>query len=169
MLNLNFKIFKTMTGTGYVNGSDLLLSLASEANGTFKAFGHCTSHTCTFNSETKDRAVKPAASVSALGAGLWKDKSVSGLSVQLKADGLRYYGETENSIKDLLGLWKTGATIYAKAFVRSNDTAPYLSGAFVISSIEQTSGAGEDVTYSLTLDNAGEITIDATKVDGVNG
>ena len=41
---------------GYVNGSDLLLYI----NG--KAVGHCTSHTATFNSETKERAVKPVAS-----------------------------------------------------------------------------------------------------------
>lgn len=154
-------------GTGYVNGSDLLLSLSSSASGTFKAFGHCTSHTCTFSSETKERAVKPAASVTTLGAGLWKDKSVNGLSLQIKGDGLRYYGEAENGFKDLLGLWKTGALVYAKAFVRSNDTAPYLSGAFVISSVEQTGGAGEDATYSVTLDNSGEVTIDDAKVDGV--
>jgi len=64
-------------------------------------------------------------------------------------------------------LWKTGALIYVKAFVRSNDTAPYLSGAFVISSVEQTGGAGEDATYSVTLDNSGEVTIDDAKVDGV--
>lgn len=151
---------------GYVNGSDLLLSLASSATGTFKAFGHCTTHTCTFTSETKDRAVKPAASVTTIGAGLWKDKSVSGLSVQLKADGLRYYSEAEEGIGDLLTLWKTGAKVYAKAFARGNDSSPYLSGAFVISSIEQTSAANEDTTYSVTLDNAGEVAIDSTAVDG---
>lgn len=41
---------------GYINGSDLLLKVAG------KAVGHCSSHTLTFNSETKDRAVKPVAS-----------------------------------------------------------------------------------------------------------
>ena len=44
------------TKTGYVNGSDMLLYIGS------KAIGHCTSHTTTFNSETKDRSVKPVAS-----------------------------------------------------------------------------------------------------------
>ncbi len=41
---------------GYVNGSDMLLYI----NG--KAIGHCSSHTTTFNAETKERAVKPVAS-----------------------------------------------------------------------------------------------------------
>lgn len=45
-----------MEDTGYINGSDLLLKVGG------KAVGHCTSHTLTFNSETKDRAVKPVAS-----------------------------------------------------------------------------------------------------------
>ncbi len=39
----------------YISGSDLLLKVAG------KAVGHCTSHTTTLNSETKDRAVKPVA------------------------------------------------------------------------------------------------------------
>ena len=51
--------------TGYINGSDILLSVGG------KAIGHCTTHTITFNSETKDRAVKPAAN-QGYSAGLWK-------------------------------------------------------------------------------------------------
>ncbi len=46
----------TTTKTGYCNGSDMLLYVGG------KAVGHCTTHTSTFNSETKDRAVKPVAS-----------------------------------------------------------------------------------------------------------
>ena len=45
----------TTTKTGYCNGSDMLLFVGG------KAVGHCTSHTTTINSETKDRAVKPVA------------------------------------------------------------------------------------------------------------
>ncbi len=43
------------TKTGYVNGSDLLLFVGD------KAIGQCTSHSATFDSETKERAGKPAA------------------------------------------------------------------------------------------------------------
>lgn len=42
----------------YINGSDLLLNVGG------KAIGHCTTHTTTFNSDTKERAVKPVASAS---------------------------------------------------------------------------------------------------------
>ena len=64
--------------TGYCNGSDMLVYVGG------KAVGHCTSHTATFNSETKDRAVKPVASAS-LSAGLWKGKTVTGLSIPQRA------------------------------------------------------------------------------------
>ena len=106
-----------MAKQGYVNGSDLLMSIGG------KACGHCTSHTATYNSETKDRAVKPASTESAANAGLFKEKTVTGLSVQVKCEGLRFYGEEENGMKELLAKWKTGATVELKGFARGSDAA----------------------------------------------
>ena len=149
-----------MAKQGYVNGSDLLMSIGE------KACGHCTSHTTTYNSETKDRAVKPEAKQTATNAGLFKEKTVTGLSVQVKCEGLRFYGETENGMKDLLGKWKTGASVELKGFARGGDAAPYMSGNFIISSLEESAPAGDDTTYSATFDNTGVVTIDEAKVDG---
>lgn len=138
--------------TGYINGSDLLLSVGT------KAIGHSTSHTTTFNSETKDRAVKPLASASA-SAGLWKQKGVTGLSISISAEGLRVYDETECSIKALMTAWKSGQSVAVKGFLRSGDETPYLSGNFIIASIEESAPAEDDVTYSVSLENDGEVTI----------
>ena len=66
----------TTTKTGYCNGSDMLLYIGG------KAVGHCTTHTTTINSETKERAVKPVA-IEGISAGRWKNKGVVGLSVNL--------------------------------------------------------------------------------------
>lgn len=137
--------------TGYINGSDILLSVGG------KAIGHCTTHTLTFNSETKDRAVKPAASA-AYSSGLWKGKGVTGLSISLSAEGLRYYGEGENGFDELSALWGAGAPITVKAFQREGDASPYLEGQFVITSLEETSPAQDDATYSISLENDGEPT-----------
>lgn len=138
--------------SGYINGSDLLLSVGT------KAIGHSTSHTTTFNSETKDRAVKPLASASA-SAGLWKQKGVTGLSISISAEGLRVYDETECSIKALMTAWKSGQSVAVKGFLRSGDETPYLSGNFIIASIEESAPAEDDVTYSVSLENDGEVTI----------
>lgn len=148
-----------MANKGYVNGSDLLMGIDG------KACGHSTSHTTTYNSETKERAVKPAASESS-DKGLWKVKTVTGLSVQVKCEGLRFYSETETGLKELLSKWKVGGMVELKGFHRDGDTVPYVSGSFVISSIEESAPAGEDTTYSATFDNSGPVEIDETKVDG---
>lgn len=152
--------------TGYINGSDILLSVLVGSN-TYKAIGHCTSHTLTFNSDSKDRAVKPAASAG-YSAGLWKEKSVSGLSISISAEGLRYYGEAENGYAELSALWGAATPITVKAFQRENDSAPYLEGSFVITSIEETSPAQDDATYSISLENNGEPTTYPGKTSGTN-
>ena len=119
--------------------------------------GHCTSHTLTFNSETKDRAVKPAASAS-YSSGLWKGKGVTGLSISISAEGLRYYGESENGFDEISSSWGVGQSVHVKAFQREGDESPYVSGKFIIASIEETSPAQDDVTYSISLESDGEPT-----------
>lgn len=135
--------------TGYINGSDLLLNVGG------KAVGHCTSHTLTFNSETKDRAVKPAASAS-YSSGLWKGKGVTGLSISISAEGLRFYGETENGFDEIGAKWGKGQAVEVKAFQREGDENPYVVGNFIIASIEETSPAQDDATYSISLESDGE-------------
>lgn len=133
----------------YINGSDLLLSVGG------KAVGHCTSHTLTFNSETKDRAVKPEATKSK-SAGLWKGKGVTGLSISISAEGLRFYDETENGFDEIAAKWGAGTSVEVKAFEREGDDKPYVKGKFVIASIEEASPAQDDATYSISLENDGE-------------
>lgn len=148
------------TGTvksGYVNGSDMLLYVGD------KAIGHCTSHTTTFDTETKDRAVKPEAS-KGLSSGLWKSTGVTGLSVSISFEGLAFYNETEFGPKELLGAWKTGKPVKVKCMERGA-TTPYLSGLFVITQVEEEAPANDDTTYKGTLKNAGEPdTIDETQI-----
>lgn len=143
---------------GYVNGSDLLLFVGG------KAVGHCTSHTLTFNSETKDRNVKPVASQGAQ-AGLWKGKGVTGLSISISAEGLRFYNETENGFDEIAAKWGVGQSVKVKAYQRGENgvvetgngaSEPYVEGDFIIASIEETSPAQDDATYSVTLENDGE-------------
>ena len=137
------------TKTGYCNGSDMLLYVGG------KAVGHCTTHTTTMSSETKDRAVKPVASAG-ISAGLWKGKGVTGLGISIKADGLVFYEESESGYKTLFSAWKAGKSIDVKCMERENSEKPYLAGKFVISSLERTDPAQDDSSYSVSLDNDGE-------------
>lgn len=139
------------TKTGYCNGSDMLLYVGS------KAVGSCTSHTTTFNSETKERAVKPVATAGISG-GLWKKKGVVGLSYSISAEGLVFYDETENGFKELFALWKSGKSVEVKCMEREQSEKPYLAGKCVIASLERTDPANDDATYSISLENDGEPT-----------
>lgn len=138
-----------MLPEGFINGSDLLILIGG------KAVGHCTNHTLNFNSETKDRAVKPSAS-QGYSAGLWKSKGVTGLSISISAEGLRYQGEAEHGFKELGAKWGIGQPVEVVAFEREGDATPYLRGNFVIASIDETSPAQDDATYSISLENDGE-------------
>lgn len=133
----------------YCNGSNMLLYLGDDA------FGHCTTHTATMNSETKDRAVKPAAS-KAKTNGMWKEKGVTGLSIAISAEGLIYDGETEVSYQKMLAAWKSGQPVKIKCMQRGESKKPYLAGSFIISSLERTDPAQDDSTYTINLDNNGE-------------
>ena len=147
----------TTTKTGYCNGSDMLLYVGN------KAIGHCTSHTANFNSETKDRAVKPVATAS-ISAGLWKGKGVTGLSISLSADGLVFYQETENGFKASLAAWKAGQSVTVKCMERESES-PYLEGKFIITSLTRNDPAQDDASYSISLENDGEpTTLDETKI-----
>ena len=134
---------------GYINGSDLLLKVGG------KAVGHCSSHTLTFNSETKDRAVK-AAATAAKSSGLWKEKGVTGLSISISFEGLRFYDETESGYEQIAPSWGKGESVEVEAFKRGNDNTPYVKGNFVIASLEETSPATDDATYSGSLEIDGE-------------
>ena len=152
----------TTTKIGYCNGSDMLLYIDG------KAVGHCTTHTTTINSETKDRAVKPAAS-KGISAGLWKNKGVVGLSVSISAEGLVFYQETESGYKSCLALIGKGQSVEVKCMERENTDKPYLSGKFVIASLERSDAAQDDATYSISLENDGEVSFDETAITETPG
>lgn len=145
------------TKTGYCNGSDMLLYIGG------KAVGHCTTHTTTINSETKDRAVKPVAS-KGISAGLWKNKGVVGLSVSISAEGLVFYQETESGYKSCLAMIAKGQSVEVKCMERESTDTPYLSGKFVVASLERTDAAQDDATYSISLENDGEVTFDENAI-----
>lgn len=134
---------------GYCNGSDMLVYVGG------KAVGHCTTHTTTMTSETKDRAVKPVATKS-ISSGLWKNKGVTGLSISISTEGLVFYGESETGYKALVAAWKASKSIEVKCMERENSEKPYIKGKFVITSLDRTDPANDDSTYSVSLENDGE-------------
>ena len=99
--------------------------------------------------------MKPAATA-AKSSGLWKNKGVTGLSISISFEGLRFYDETESGYEQIAPSWGKGESVEVEAFKRGNDMTPYVKGNFVIASLEETSPATDDATYSGSLENDGE-------------
>jgi predicted secreted protein len=137
--------------SGYKPGSDLLIFVAGEA------IGHCSTCTVTHQSESQERAVKPVASAAAAGVGKWTEKNVSKLSVSISAEGFSFFGETEAGYKELLTLWNAAAPVEVKYAYRGEEDKLYYGGMFVITNLSETSPAGDDATYSLSLESSGQI------------
>ncbi|MDE6679957.1 MAG: phage tail protein [Muribaculaceae bacterium] len=150
---------------GYVNGSDFLLDVAGAAP------GHCTSHKITYNSDTKNYATKPPASAEPQD-GKWQDSVVSGLSYQGSAEGYIYDGETEQTIAVLRKCWVNAQPVAVKAFRRGKQTAPYLVGKVIITSVDENHPANDQSTYTVNFQSSGKPDVfepDTTLPSGTGG
>ena len=95
---------------------------------------------------------------------LWKEKGVTSMSVSISAEGLVFYNETENGYKACLAMIAAGKSVEVKCMERGDSVEPYLTGKFVVASLERTDPAQDDATYSISLENDGEITFDETAI-----
>lgn len=131
---------------GYIHGSDLLLMIAGTA------LGH--SKTCSIKNtaETKGRATKETSH-----SGKWEEKAVTKLSVSISAEGFSFYNDTLG-YPQLLALWKAGTPVQVKYAHRGEETTKYRTGSFIITDLEESAPADDDATYSISLENSGEVT-----------
>lgn len=133
----------------YINGSNVLFSVGG------KALGHSTTHSVTFNTETKERGVKPPMKEEKKKA-LFNGKGVTKMSISVHGEGFRYHGEDELSLDELRKLWGAGQSVELSCFERESDATPYLKGKFVITKVEESSPAQDDATFNVDFENDGE-------------
>lgn len=136
----------------YINGSNVLFTVGG------KGLGHCTTHTVTYNTETKERGVKPPVKDEVKKA-LFNGKGVTKMSISVHGEGFRYMGEEELSLDEIRKLWGAGQSVELSCFERASDSAPYLKGKFVITKVEETSPAQDDATFNVDFENDGEPTV----------
>lgn len=130
---------------GYIHGSNMILLV----NDT--PLGHSKSCSIQNQAETKDRATKETSNT-----GKWKEKSVSGLSVSVSAEGF-VFADDEMGYDTLLALWEKGEPVTLKYAYRGEEAKKYRTGQFVITSLEESDPADDDSTYSISLENSGEV------------
>lgn len=133
----------------YMNGSNVLFTVGG------KGLGHSTTHSVTYNTETKERGVKPPVKEKTKNA-LFSGKGVTKMSISVHGEGFRYKGEEELSLDDIRKLWGIGQSVDLSCFEREGDATPYLKGKFVITKVEETSPAQDDATFTVDFENDGE-------------
>ena len=139
---------------GYIHGSDMLVGLMLED--AFTPMGH--SKTCTISNKAETKAA-------ASSAGKWKEKSVSGLSVEISSEGFKFYGD-EMGYDKLLELWEKSEPVTVRYALRGEETTKYREGKFLITSLDETSPSDDDSTYTISLENSGPV---ATKTVAPQG
>lgn len=142
------------TNGDIIEGHDLMLYIntaADAATPTYTPQAAATSHTITYSGETKERVTKDTAN------GAYSEKKVTKLGVSIKCEALVSFGDTAGYDK-LLAVMKSREAVKLKyGFAQEEAGDKYEEGLFVITSLEQTSAAGEDATYSATFENSGEV------------
>lgn len=139
----------------YRDGTDLILSFPVE--GKQVALGHSSECKIGYKAETGTRKTKEAKS------GKWAEKYVKSLAVSITAGGFVFDNDTAG-LPAIKKAFKAGAAVQASWGYRDTPDVEY--GNFIISSLDQEGKAGDDETYSLTLENSGAIS-DGTLAAGV--
>lgn len=131
--------------TGYIHGSDMLLSVGEEA------LGHSKSCEIQNQAETKERATKETSNT-----GKWKEKSVTALSVSVSSEGFSFYGD-KLGYDALLKMWEQGKPVTLKYAHRGEEATKYRTGQFIITNLTENAPADDDATYSISMENTGEV------------
>lgn len=144
------------TPAGYIDGSDLLLGIYKENK--FEGLGH--SNTCKINykSTTKDRSEKPPydPATPVTNKGKFKTVTVTGLDVSISAEGFGYYGEKLGH-KALRSIWLAGQAVTLRWGERHELETNYMEGSFIIESLDENGDAGDDMKFSVSFKNSGEV------------
>lgn len=97
--------------------------------------------------------------IPAVDATLYVGNDIFGLRLERSKQAtidLKANGDGGLFTAEMTPLWGKGDSVEVIAFEREGDANTYVKGKFVITSIEETSPAQDDATYSVSLENDGE-------------
>ena len=131
-----------MATTGILNGTALLLYVGGTA------VAHCTSHTLSVSMSTRDATTKDSAGWSAALEGL--------RSWEASGEGLVAF-DAAYGYSDLFALITSRAAVTIKLSTEETGDK-YLSGSARLTSLEESAGTEESVTFSFSFEGTGALT-----------
>lgn len=138
----------------YIEGRDLMVFVDTSGGSgapTWTKTAAATSHTISYSAETKERVTKDTEN------GAFSQKSVTKLSVSISVEALTTY-QADCGFKSLLKMFKERKPVKLKyGFATDEGTEEHEEGLFVITSLEESSPADDDATYSASFENSGNV------------
>ena len=137
----------------YIEGRDLMLFIDTGSDGSPKwtPTAAATSHQISYSGETKERVTKDT------GNGAFSQKTVTKLSVSITCEALKTFN-ADCGFDSLLVLMKARKPVKLKyGFAQEESSDKYEEGMFVITSLEESSPADDDASYSATFENSGVV------------
>ena len=137
----------------YINGSDIMLYLDGKPSLAAK------SHKISYKTNTKQIITKDVQN------SLYAQKIVTRIDVSISCDALVAVGDSKSfGSTELLAKLKEAKTVDLR-YGNKDNTGTFEEGKFIIDSIDITSPAGEEASYTATFSNYGEVkTVPASSV-----
>ena len=108
-----------------------------------------TSHTISYSGETKERVTKDTEN------GAFSQKTVTKLSCTITCEALRVFNK-DVGFEKLLELFKKREPVKLK-YGFADNSGSYEEGMFVITSLEESSPADDDATFTAQFENTGAV------------
>lgn len=145
---------------GVVNGDNIFLKVSG------KAVAFSTSHQISVETNSESRAYKPSGAANASAAALFEEKVIKGLSVSISINALASLNPAEYGYADLLAAQLAGQTVEVQNYVRQADmqasgVTPFMTGNFIIKSLQLNADTKADSTMTIQLENAGAVYVTA--------
>lgn len=139
---------------GYVNGSDivLLVNVAKSGAENYKVLLGAKQHKLSVKSNTKTIVDKD------MGNPKFQKKSVKTIDVSISVDCFVKLAEDGISAQEIEDLLYEGAEVKLRyGFRKTQQGDTYREGLFIIDSFEETSSAQEEMTFTASFSNSGEV------------
>lgn len=137
-----------------LDGRDLMVYLDTSDNPespTYEAQALATTHTVTWATETKERLTKDS-------PGGNPEKRITAVNVTIKTEALRAKGDKQRDlILDAMNAKKNVKLKYGLRKDEESSSDIYYEGMFTIDQLEETSTAGDDVTWTAQFSSSGAV------------
>ena len=134
-----------------INGTDVILEISEDSGSSYDKIMFLTSANLSTSRDVRDISNKSSAG--------WKEILEAQKSWSMSADGFTTYSTAtdQDNTSDIFGFLNNRTKLYFR-FTNANAGDYQFSGAGYITSLEQSSGVEDNLTFSISIEGTGALT-----------